>query len=115
MGDTLLDRLIEPGLVDWPALFLIDQHRAERFAARQATGVRDQYAVGAVLHGGFLPMLVSGKAIVADLSHGAGKAHSVNAQVTRFSSWRLPVGFAALSPPYDLSTRQAGTTVSRAR
>ena len=50
VGDAPIHELIELGLVHRLALFLVDEHDAERFAARNAAGVRRQDAVDTMLH-----------------------------------------------------------------
>jgi hypothetical protein len=49
--DTRVGELGEFCAIDRLALFLVDQHGAQRFAARNTAGVRRQDAIAAVLHG----------------------------------------------------------------
>ena len=50
--DARIHERIEPGLVHRLALFLVEEHGAERLAARDAAGMRRQDAVDTMLHRG---------------------------------------------------------------
>ena len=52
VGDARIHELVEPGPVDRLALLLVDEHGAERLAARDAAGMRRQDAVDTMLHRG---------------------------------------------------------------
>jgi len=50
IGDTLLDRFRNFRLVKRPASFVVNEQCSEFFAARQATNMRYQNAINALLH-----------------------------------------------------------------
>jgi hypothetical protein len=50
IADSSVDGILQRGGVDGLASFLIDQHASERFTARQASRVRHEDAVPALLH-----------------------------------------------------------------
>ena len=52
VGDAPIHERIELGLVHRLALFLVEEHGAERLAARDAAGMRRQDAVDTMLHRG---------------------------------------------------------------